>query len=126
MGSESADGKHLVYKLRSDRSGSPLLMMPIGGGATTLKKCVYGFSTAPNGIFYYACRPDAFAWTMTQPDPLELRLIDPATGQDRLIGRLTGVGDRFWGPSVSPDGNEFLYGKLANDGQDLLVIENFR
>jgi hypothetical protein len=50
---------------------------------------------------------------MTQSDPLELRLIDPATGQDRLIGSLVGVADRFWGPGVSPDGTAFLYAKLA-------------
>jgi hypothetical protein len=61
---------------------------------------------------------------MTQADPLELR--DPATGQDRLIGRLVGVADRYWGPSASPDGTEILYAKRASDGQDLMVIENFR
>jgi Tol biopolymer transport system component len=98
-----------------------------GGGATgTLRDCVYGFSVGSKGVYYYPCRPDRFAWTMTQSDPLELRVIDPATGQDRLIGSLTGVADRFWGPVVSPRGAEFLYAKLASDVQDLMVIENFR
>jgi RNA polymerase sigma factor (TIGR02999 family) len=61
-----------------------------------------------------------------QADPLEVRLIDPATGQDRLLGSLVGVADRFVGPAVSSDGADFLYAKLASDIQDLMVIENFR
>ena len=127
MGLESADGRSLVYKLRSDRSGTPLLTLPLtGGSSATLRDCVYGFSVGSKGVYYYPCRPDPFAWTMTQSDPLELRVIAPATGQDRLVGSLIGVADRFWGPVVSPDGTEFLYATLASDDQDLMVIENFR
>ena len=85
-----------------------------------------GSPVGSKGVYYYPCRPDRFAWTMTQSDPLELRVIDPATGQDRLVGSLTGVAERAWGPRVSPDGAEFLYAKLASDVQDLMVIENFR
>ena len=66
-GFESPDGKSLVYTLRSDRSGTPLLTVPLAGGRDTqLRDCVYGFSVGSRGVYYYPCRPDAFAWTMTQ------------------------------------------------------------
>jgi Tol biopolymer transport system component len=127
IGLESADGRSLVYKLGPDRSGTPLLTLSLtGGSGGRLRECVYGFSVGSKGVYYYPCRPDRFAWTMTQSDPLELRVIDPATGQDRLVGSVTGVADRFWGPVVSPHGAEFLFAKLASDVQDLMVIENFR
>jgi hypothetical protein len=50
---------------------------------------------------------------MTMFEPLDLRAIDPVTGLDRLLGSVGGVADRFWGPSVSPDGTEMLYAKAA-------------
>jgi Tol biopolymer transport system component len=127
MGFESPDGEGLVYRPRWDRNGTPLLTMPLGGGATRqLVKCMYGFSVGSKDVFYYPCRTETFAWTMTMFEPLDLRAIDPVTGFDRLLGSVGGVADRFWGPSVSPDGTEMLYAKAANEGQDLMVIENFR
>ncbi len=126
-GFESADGRSLVYKQGSSRSGSPLLILPLAGGpAEQLRECVYGFSVGPTGVLYYPCRPDAFAWSLTQVDPLELRLIDPTTDHDRLIGTLVGVSDRFWGPNASPDGSDILYSKLTSQVQDLMMIEHFR
>jgi hypothetical protein len=60
--------------------------------------------------------------------PIEIRLIDPATGRDREVGTLTDVlyADVLYGPSVSPDGSTFLYAKMVNRGEDLIMIENFR
>lgn len=126
-GFESTDGRSLVYKQGSSRSGTPLLILPLAGGSIgQLRECVYGFSVGSQGVFYYPCRRERFAWSLTQVDPLELRLIDPATGHDRLIGTLVGVADRFWGPNASPDGTEILYGKLTNQVQDVMMIEHFR
>jgi Tol biopolymer transport system component len=126
-GFESTDGGSLVYKQGNSRTGSRLLIVPIRGGASAqLRECVYGFSVGRTGVLYYPCRRDAFAWSLTQVDPLELRLMDPATGRDRLIGTLTGVADRFWGPNPSPDGRQVLYAKLTNEVQDLMMIEHFR
>jgi hypothetical protein len=34
--------------------------------------------------------------------------------------------DVLYGPSVSPDGSTFLYAKMVNRGEDLMMIENFR
>jgi len=126
-GFESADGKSFVYRSRFDRRGTPLLIVPLDGGTPAqLVECMYGFSVGSKGIYYYACRSDRFAWTMTQSEPLDLHVLDAATRRDRQIGSLVGVADRFWGPVVSPDGAHFLYAKAAVTAGDLMMIENFR
>ena len=126
-GFESKDGISLVYRSRIDRRGTPLLIAPLSGGTPVqLLECVYGFSVGSNGIYYYACRSDRFAWTMTQSEPLDIHVIDPATRRDRLIGSLAGVADRFYGPIVSPDGTGFLFAKVPISSNDLMVIENFK
>ena len=126
-GFESADGHSLVYRSRFDRSGTPLLTMPLSGGPVArLAECVYGFAVGSKGVYYYACRSDRFAWTMTQIEPLDLRLIERTTRDDHLIGSLVGVADRFYGPIVSPDGAEFLYARAPVTAEDLMMIENFR
>ena len=82
--------------------------MPLSGGPVArLAECVYGFAVGSKGVYYYACRSDRFAWTMTQIEPLDLRLIERTTRDDHLIGSLVGVADRFYGPIVSPDGAGF-------------------
>ena len=65
-GFESADRKSLVYRPRWDRSGTPLLTMPLAGGSTRqLVECMYGFSVGSKDVFYYPCRADVSEWTMT-------------------------------------------------------------
>jgi len=116
-----------VYRSRIDRRGTPLLIAPLSGGTPVqLLECVYGFSVGSNGVYYYACRSDRFAWTMTQSEPLDIHVIDPVTRRDRLIGSLAGVADRFYGPIVSPDGTGFLFAKVPISSNDLMVIENFK
>ena len=124
---ESADGKSLLYRPRFDRRGTPLLSVPLTGGAPRrLVECVYGFSVASESIYYYPCRRGFPALSPFDIAPLELRLMDVATGRSRSIGTLEEVEDPFWGPNVSPDGSSVLYARLKNAGQDLMMIENFR
>ncbi len=53
-----------------------------------------------------------------------LYLLDPAIGEDRLLGTLEQVA--LLGLTVSPDGKTILYSKLENQGSELMMIENFR
>ena len=117
---ESPDGQSLLYQ-RSD-ADSPLLAVPINGGAARpLVGCVKpsAFAAGPDGVYYVACDPG--------PDPA-LHVMDPATGRDRLLGRLEKY-EYLFGPlglAVSPDGNSVLYPRRIRDSFDLMVIENFR
>jgi Tol biopolymer transport system component len=126
---ESIDGKSLIYSKQPQQAGTPLLTVPLAGGPPRqLVGCTYGFSVGSTGIYYYPCRSTAAALPLSQFRTSDIRLIDWATRHDRLIRHLDGIsyGDLFWGPSVSPDGTTFLYGKVVNEGQDLMMIENFR
>jgi Tol biopolymer transport system component len=52
-----------------------------------------------------------------------LYLLDPATGRDRLLGKVEWP---LGGLTVSPDGKTILYTKLGGEGSDLMMIEDFR
>ncbi len=93
--------------------------MPLVGGAfKQLVGCVKWSVFAPSRrvIFYAACD--------TTPDP-PLHLLNPATGTDRLVGKLE---RHAWVPSlaVSPDGSTIFYSRLVNDSSDLMLIENVK
>jgi serine/threonine protein kinase len=109
---ESMDGKTLFFARRA-ASASSLLALPLAGGAEReLAKCVVSFTVGPAGIYTLGC--EGFA----------LSLIDPVTGQGRLLGKVGGaVGGSI---SVSPDGKAVLYTKRVNEGSDLMMIDNFR
>jgi Tol biopolymer transport system component len=126
---ESVDGKRLIYSARPGPAGVPLLAVSLGGGTPQqLAPCVYGFSVGLKGIYYYPCRPTVGALPFARFKTSEVRLIDWSTGRDRLIRTLDGItyGDVLWGPSVSTDGSTLLYSKVVNEGEDLMLIENFR
>jgi Tol biopolymer transport system component/DNA-binding winged helix-turn-helix (wHTH) protein len=114
----SADGVNLLYQ-RFENVDSPLLVMPLAGGAfKQLVGCVRwsAFATSPHGIYYAAC--------VATPDR-PLHLLDPATGIDRLVGKLEGLA---WVPglAVSPDGSTIFYSRFSNISSDLMLIENFK
>jgi eukaryotic-like serine/threonine-protein kinase len=128
-GVETADGKALVYQPGTDRSGVPILVTPLSSRSPRqLVPCAYGFSVGTKGVYYYPCRSEGLPVALGRQKPIEIRLIDPATGRDREVGTLTDVlyADVLYGPSVSPDGSTFLYAKMVNRGEDLMMIENFR
>ncbi len=54
-------------------------------------------------------------------------MLNPATGQQRLVARLTGV-DQIskLSLSVSPDGRTILYNRHITHSADLFLIENYR
>ena len=88
----------------------------------------YGFSVGTKGVYYYPCRPEGPPVALGRQKPIDIRLIDPATGHDRAVASVSDLeyGDVFWGPRVSPDGTTILYTKVVNRGEDLMMLENFR
>jgi len=100
------------------------VLLPLAGGpARQLVACVKSQGYVPGksltsgaaGIYYGRCGSD--------PES-SLHLIDPATGRDREVGR---VSDPFFlsGLAISPDGNTILVHR-GTQTADLVLIENFR
>ena len=116
-GRESADGKDLLYMTQRN---SPLLAVPVTGGVPhQIIACVgeTAFSAVDAGIYYVGCPFSDAA----------VHVMNPVTGTDQVVGKL----ERFVGgaPSsftVSKDGATVLFGRVAGDGADLMLIENFR
>ena len=113
-------GEPFVYQPAN--ADSPLLALPVTGGAAhQLVGCVKrtAFAAGREDVYYVACDPG--------PDP-ELRVINPATGRDRLLGRLEKYENQFvpLGLAVSPDEVSVLYPKRIRDSFDLMVIEGFK
>ena len=128
-GVETTDGKALVYNSGLDRSGLPVLVTRLSGGSPQqLVACAYGFSVGTRGVYYYPCRPEGPPVALGSHKPMDVRLIDPATGHDRAVRMLPDLSyfGVFWGPSISPDGRTIVYTKVVNRGEDLMMIENFR
>jgi len=114
---ESADGKTLFFMRTFFKA--PLLVLPLAGGPERkVLECVpsKGFAVGPGGVYHLGCTADPRA-------AVPLYLLDPATGQDRLLGKLE---QAAWGFTVSPDGKTILYTRFESQGSDLMMIENFR
>ena len=129
LGFETADGANMIYQAGHDRSGLPILIVPLGGGTPReLVACAYGFSVEPQGVYYYPCRPGGAPVPLAPDRSLDVRLIDPVTRHDRLIATVPDVayGGIFWGPRVAPGGNSIVYARSPAGGEDLMMIENFR
>jgi hypothetical protein len=101
---------------------SPLLAMPLAGGPVRqLISCVKpsAFAAHRDGLYYVAC---------DSSDNPPVRVLDPKTGRDRLIGRL----DKFdsasltLGLTVSADGKSIFYHRHMTFTADLMLVEDFR
>jgi Tol biopolymer transport system component len=116
---EAFDGRALFF-LRTPVD-SPLVSIPLGGGPErVLVACVqhWGFDVVKEGVYYVGCAPGRTA--------APLHLLDPATGRDRVLGRLETGRGLFLGMTVSQDGRTILFAKWVAEGADLMMIENFR
>jgi serine/threonine protein kinase len=119
LASESIDGRTLLFTRTF--ANSPLLALPLAGGPERqLVDCVAGFDVGQGGVYYRGCLPGIASAPLGPEAPLFLR--DPATGRQRLLGRLSPGS----GPTVSPDGKTILFAKHVGEGHDLMMIENFR
>jgi Tol biopolymer transport system component/DNA-binding winged helix-turn-helix (wHTH) protein len=119
VGRESADRQSVIYQPKT--FDAPLLAQPLGGGASRpILPCVAdaAYSVRPAGIYYVPCQDPA------HPHPnRQLRLLNPGTGEDRLVGDLEGFTRHL---AVSPDGQTILYSRLASSRADLMMIQDFR
>jgi Tol biopolymer transport system component len=116
---ESADGKTLFFT-RASLANGPLFALPLAGGPEQkVLECVpgKGFAVGSAGVYHLGCTAD--------PSVVPLYLLDPATGRDRLLGKVEQASSQN-GLTVSPDDKTILYAKLENKGSDLMMIENFR
>jgi hypothetical protein len=108
----------------------PVLVTPLSGRSPPqqLVPCAYGFSVGTRGVYYYPCRPEGPPVVLGSHKPIDIRLIDPATGHDRAVRMLPDLSyfGVFWGPHFSPDGSTVVYTRVVNRGEDLMMIENFR
>ena len=120
VGYESGDGTSLLYQ--PVNGDSALLLMPLTGsdGPRRLVDCVRSSAFAPAGrtVVYVACD------SSSRPP---LRAIDPASGADRLLGRLENFppGAMHVNLAVSPDGETVLFKGHVRSG-DVMLIEDFR
>jgi Tol biopolymer transport system component len=118
---EGIDGRTLFFT-RDFVKPSPLLSVSLGGGPErTVVDCVWGFAVGAAGIYHVDCPPGSPGPDRFPDVPVYLR--DLSTGRDRLLGTLEN-----WLPgfTVSPDGKTLLYTRLVHEGNDLMLIENFR
>jgi Tol biopolymer transport system component len=124
---ESTDGKRLIYQrllVRSPEFNAEIVERPLNGGPMRqLVPCArsggyLSFLVHRDGIYYVGCEGG--------PDP-PVYLLTPATGQQKLVARLTGL-DQIskLSLSVSPDGRTILYNRYISNSADLFLIENFR
>ena len=91
-----------------------------GGIERTVSSCVpmFGFAVTSAGVYHLPCGASS---------PLLLKLWDPSTGRDGVLGTLDGpLGPLGGGLAVSADGSTILYTKIVGQGSDLMLIENFR
>jgi serine/threonine protein kinase/dipeptidyl aminopeptidase/acylaminoacyl peptidase len=117
--SESIDGRTLLFTRTF--GNSPLLALPLAGGPERqLVDCVAGFDVGQGGVYYRGCLPGIASAPLGPDAPFFL--LDPTTGRQRLLGKLSPGG----GLAVSPDGKTILFAKRVGEGHDLMMIENFR
>jgi serine/threonine protein kinase len=113
---EAPDGKTLF--VRGTGAGhAPVFAVPLAGGpARTVIDCApqNGFAVGTLGVYHVGCVDSGDA---------PLFVWDPATGRDRPLGTL----ERSYGQlTVSADGKTILFTGQGGEGEDLVLIENFR
>jgi hypothetical protein len=77
-------------------------------------------------MYYCPCRPEGPPVASGSHTPMDIRLIDPATGHDRAVGMVPDPSYRESSSPGSADGTTILYAREVNRGEDLMMIENFR
>ena len=127
---ESSDGTTLFFLgRRAERvhepTDAPLMAQTLNGGSSRqVISCVRGtaFSVGDSAIYYLPCQSSP-----GNADKPTVMVVDIATGKERAVGTLEGYENTLpSGFSASPDGRTFVYNRMINRGEDLMLIENFR
>jgi len=121
VGYEFGDGSGFLYQPVDGDSALMLMPLTAGTGPRPLVDCVRRSAFAPAGrtVVYVGCD------TSARPP---LRVIDPTSGVDRLLGRLEDFppGAMHVSLAVSPDSNAILFRGVVGRSGDVMLIENFR
>jgi len=117
---ESADGRHVVYKLGP--GDTPLVESTIGSDdQKRLIGCVggfFGFSVLGDNIYYEPCGRNNSG---------VVRVLDRRTGRDRQWGVVPEAKNvHLWNPAISPDGTSLLFDRAVSFRANLWLLENFR
>jgi hypothetical protein len=98
---------------------SPLLLMPLGGrGAVKqLVSCTGVVTVRQRGVYYVPCGPTSSP---------ALHVLDPKTGEDRVVGTLEHRFSEATLAGVSLDGSKIFYSRFVTNRADLMLIEGFK
>jgi len=119
---ESWDGLRLYY-LRPINGVQTVFSKPIAGGAERslgIQLNFWNYVPGEKGLYYMPLRQGLRA-----PFTYEVRLLETATGHDRLIHSLR-LASGSPGLTVTQDGKTIVMAGVAVMTQDLIRIENFR
>ena len=119
---ESWDGQTLYY-LRPLGGAQTLFAMPLPRGHETrleIQVSFWNYLPAEHGLYYMTLGQGQRA-----PFTYEVRFLDSATGQSRVIHRVR-LAQVTPGLTVTPDGKTVVIQGVAVVTQDLVRIENFR
>jgi len=119
---ESWDGRTLYY-LRPISGVETVFSMPVAGGperSLGIQLTFWNYVPGRKGLYYMPRKEGPRA-----PFAYEVRLIETATGQDRLIHRVR-LGGASPGLTLTPDGKTVVIAGIDVETQDLMRIENFR
>ena len=111
------DGRTLLY----DKPALMAMTLP-DGPERQLAPCVqqWGYAATRVGVFYLECARGR--WQAA------LHVADLVTGVDHVVGQMpiSRFSPRFQGLSVSPDGSNVVFTKLVSEGDDVMMIDNFK
>ena len=114
---ESPDGKWLYYT--KQMGPTPLWRRPLSGAAAEEQVIqsvlLRNFFVTRRGIYYM--EPEG-------PTSAAIRLFDPETGKQQLLGRVRKKVDM--GLSISPDERWLLYTQNDQEGMDIMLVQGFR
>jgi hypothetical protein len=84
-------------------------------------------SSGSSSAAAFASSADADGLANWGTSNLPLHLLNPSSGEDRILGTLEGFSSiSLSGLAVSPDWKLILYDRMVKEGHDLMLIENFR
>ena len=114
---ESPDGKFIYYN--KGQSFYDAWRIPVGGGEETpvLENLQSRWELAEGGLYLFEQEPDG-RWF--------LKFFDFATRRKKHVAALPGTPVVGQNPTVSPDGQTFLYVQSDVGEADLVLVENFR
>jgi len=119
---ESFDGKYLYYVKGWEGPTKGIWRVPVEGGEEI--QVLDSFHSENDGD--WAVADDGLYFINPEgKDGVTMEFFDFATRKVRQVGKLGKVPIGTIGITVSPDRRQILYVQIDNDGQDIMLVENF-